>query len=153
MSGRAVRETLGFLAVVAGLVFVGVEIRQNNSLARGQARQALADMSQDWLLTITQDPEYYELWSRAWVACDELAGNEGSRATLMMIEQIRRIENVFFQYSEGLVDESALASYGGAREAPHFRCPRFSDFWDSWRDNFDGAFVEFFDRSLGRDGP
>ena len=36
MSGKAIRETLGFLAVVASLVFVGFEIRQNTQVARGQ---------------------------------------------------------------------------------------------------------------------
>ena len=37
MSGKAIRETLGFLAVVAGLVFVGLEIRQNTIAARSAA--------------------------------------------------------------------------------------------------------------------
>ena len=39
MSGKVVRETLGFLGVVASLMFVGLEIRQNTAVARGQARQ------------------------------------------------------------------------------------------------------------------
>ncbi len=43
MSGKAVRETIGFLAVVAGLVFVGLEIRQGTTVARAATRQALAD--------------------------------------------------------------------------------------------------------------
>ena len=33
MSGKAVRETMGFVAVLAGLVFVGWDIRQ-----KGQGR-------------------------------------------------------------------------------------------------------------------
>ncbi len=33
MSGKAIRETLGFLAVVASMVFVGMEIRQNTVIA------------------------------------------------------------------------------------------------------------------------
>ncbi len=41
MSGKAVRETMGFLAVVAGLVFVGWEIRQNNTLARAAAYESI----------------------------------------------------------------------------------------------------------------
>jgi hypothetical protein len=41
MSGKAIRETLGFLAVVTSLVFVGMEIRQNTAVARGQARRNL----------------------------------------------------------------------------------------------------------------
>ena len=41
MSGKAIRETLGFLAVVASMVFVGVEIRQNTRSAEVDAYQNL----------------------------------------------------------------------------------------------------------------
>ena len=41
MSGKAVRETLGFLAVVAGLVFVGFEIQQNSEATQAETRQIL----------------------------------------------------------------------------------------------------------------
>jgi len=37
MSGRAVRETLAALGVIASLVFVGAEIRQNTTVARATA--------------------------------------------------------------------------------------------------------------------
>ncbi len=45
MSGKSVRETFGVLAVVAGLVFVGVQIRQSNSWARQEALQSIIN---DW---------------------------------------------------------------------------------------------------------
>jgi len=50
MSSKAVRETVGFLGGVASLVFVGLEIRQNTATARGQARQELAALNQEWLI-------------------------------------------------------------------------------------------------------
>jgi len=148
MSGAAVRETLSVLAVLAGLVFVGAEIRQNNRLARGQARQDLADMSQEWLLALTQDPEYYDVWDRAWVRCEPLYGLDANRASLMMLSQLRRLENAFFQYREGLVDESALAAYGAVQNAPHFRCTRFTELWERRAAEFDPEFVDFFNNSM-----
>ncbi len=39
MSGKAIRETLGFLAVVASMVFVGLEIQQNTRALRATAIQ------------------------------------------------------------------------------------------------------------------
>ena len=41
MSGKVIRETLGFLAVVASMVFVGLEIRQNTRAVRGATVQAM----------------------------------------------------------------------------------------------------------------
>jgi hypothetical protein len=151
MSGTAIRETLGALSVLAGLVFVGVEIRQNNSLAHGQARQALADMSQEWLLAVTQDPEYFGLWERAWINCEELSASDASRAYLMMFGQLRRQENAFFQHTEGLVDESALTAYGAAGNAPHFQCSRFQELWATYASSYNIDFGEFLSNSLEMD--
>jgi len=148
MSGTAIRETLSVLAVLAGLAFVGVEIRQNNRLARGQARQDLADATEEWIQTLTQDPEYFAVWDRAWIRCEELEGIDAGRASLMMLGLLRRQENVFFQYQEGLVDESALASYGAGRDAPHFQCPRFREFWETRSGTYHPEFVDFFDNSM-----
>ena len=39
MSGKAIRETLGFVAVVASMVFIGLEIRQNTTATKGAAIQ------------------------------------------------------------------------------------------------------------------
>ena len=52
MSGKDLRDAVGLLAVVAGLVFVGFEIQQNTAVARGQTRQELAIQFQDWLVPI-----------------------------------------------------------------------------------------------------
>ena len=43
MSGKAVRETLGFLGVMASLVFVGLEIRQGASATRAATVLQLKD--------------------------------------------------------------------------------------------------------------
>jgi hypothetical protein len=75
MSGKAVRETLGFVAVVAGLVFVGLEIQQNNELAQATAYQAIGiATSQYWLdrddrvnrlYTESRYPEALRRWTLA----------------------------------------------------------------------------------------
>ena len=55
MSGKAVRETLAALGVIASLVFVGVEIQQNTAVARSQARNDLATLNQEWLMQLASD--------------------------------------------------------------------------------------------------
>ena len=50
MSGMALRETLGFLGVMASLVFVGLEIRQNTALARATAFNDLSVGSREYFL-------------------------------------------------------------------------------------------------------
>ena len=67
---------------------------------------------------------------------------------MMMVLQLRRLENVFFQFQEGLVDESALKSYGLQRVTSFtFEQPRFQAWWieRGWREAFHPDFVEFLE--------
>ncbi len=146
MSGKAIRETLAALGVIASMVFVGLEIQQNNKLARGQARQALAELNQDWLVLMAGE-DMNALWEKVWASEEELARDEWLRGSMLMTLQLRRMENVFFQWREGLVDESALGSYGLQTAARDFAVPRFKLYWvdEDWRSGFDPGFVEFLE--------
>ena len=149
MSGKAIRETLAALGVIASMVFVGMEIQQNNKLARGQARQALAEIHQEWLFAYSQDAEMYRLFRSRWVDEAELTEDESGRATVIMISYLRRLENVYFQHKEGLVDDSALNAYGiGA--SLYFGSREFEGFWSERRATFDPGFADFFEGRLAR---
>ena len=47
MSGKAIRETLAALGVISSMVFVGLEIRQNTSVARMAAAQTFTQQQLD----------------------------------------------------------------------------------------------------------
>ncbi|MFV1988846.1 MAG: hypothetical protein ACC682_16360 [Gemmatimonadota bacterium] len=145
MSKSNLHETIGFLGVVASLIFVGAEIRQNTTVARGQARQALAEINDDWLSHLTTDVVYSDLWYRAWEVEGDVAEGEVYRAGMMMTQFVRRLENVYFQYKEGLVDETALRSYGLQNFEALFEFPRFQEWWidGGWRSGFHPDFVAF----------
>ena len=147
MTRKTIRETVGFLGVVASLLFVGLEIRQNTAVARGQARQELAGLNQEWLILLTDHVEFSDLWQRAWVDYQELDQQEVFRARMMMTLNLRRLENVFFQYQEGLVDESALRSYGLQNLGDRLATPRFNEWWieENRRAGFHPDFVRFLE--------
>jgi hypothetical protein len=151
MAWKELKETVGLLALIAGLMFVGVEIRQNNQLARGQARQALADGNQDWLLYLAQDSATFAIYDKVWSSDSEVTHGELQRARLMMIAGLRRAENVYLQFGEGLVDKSALDAYGIHMLRRQAATSRFESFWvdDDFRSTFDAGFVEFFEDTGG----
>lgn len=148
MTKEAIRETVGVLGVVASLLFVGLEIRQSTAVARGQTRQELEAMNQAWLAQITGDPFYSDLWYRAWVTDGLIEPEEEYRASMMMTQFMRRLENIYFQHAEGLVDDSALRSYGLQDIGAFFAMPRFPGWWieAGWRERFHPDFVEFVER-------
>ena len=58
MENVPVLEWIGLVAAIAGLVFVGLEIRQNNRLAQAAAYQEIGfATAQNWH-TVSQDPEF-----------------------------------------------------------------------------------------------
>jgi hypothetical protein len=149
VSGQAIRETVGTLAVVASLIFVGFEIRQNTAVARAQARHELADLSQDWLILMATDTLFAASFYKAWVFEDaELTPTEGRSAHFGMMVHLRRLENVYFQFKEGMVDASALGSYG-FQTSGVFRTTKFIRMWQGERQAFDDDFVAFFEKRFG----
>lgn len=147
MKWSRVREAIGFVGVVASLVFVGLEVRQNTAATRGQTRQDLAALNQEWLILLTADSAFSDLFFRAWgVDGGEVQPAEQDRAEMMMTLNLRRLENVFFQYQEGLVDETALRSYG--LQDLDRSDPRFNEWWleKNWREAFHPDFVGFLER-------
>jgi hypothetical protein len=147
MKASDLRETLGFLGVAASLVFVGLEIRQNTAVARGQARQELAALNQEWLILQSTDSTFSDIYRKAWIEPDSsLTASELARANWALRLNLRRLENVYFQFKEGLVDESALGSYG-FQVSGFYRSPTFREFWVT-RDErraYDPDFVRFFE--------
>jgi hypothetical protein len=145
-SSTAIREALGFIGVVASLVFVGLQIRQNTSVARGQTRQQLAALNQEWLILVSTDSAFRSNFQKAWMQhSDSLTRDEAIRANWGMRLNMRRLENTYFQFAEGLIDESALNSYGFSAGGT-FKGDRFQKWWNREKDTFDPGFVKMFDQ-------
>ena len=145
MSGKAVRETLGFLAVVAGLVFVGLEIRQNNRIASASTRQALADATGVLLESLYSDPELHEQYL-AWrnFEMGTQADCQQTRVCIYAIATLRHHENVFLQVQDGLLDTSALLSYAFST-ATVYRSGAFPALWRNLRDRYHPDFIAAFE--------
>ena len=143
MSGKAIRETLGFMAVVASLVFVGMEIRQNTAIARAQTRQFLTENHREWNMAMAGDPTLMEAFEARFPT--GATGPVGDvRATYAMFAWLRHLENVFLQVQEGVVDASVLQSYGWVDQR-QFYSAGFAPWWSDYRGRFNDDFVAAFE--------
>ena len=108
MSGKAIRETLTALGVIATMVFVGWEIRTSNMQARAAAYQAIgAATAEIWagvgenpqlavLYGEASDPELVSAWEESYWAqyYAAMVGWERlSETVLLQVEQSRRRPN------------------------------------------------------------
>lgn len=68
MKNVPVVESIGLIAVIAGLVFVGLEIRQNNRLAQAAAFQEIGFATAQHWYDMSQDPEFNRVYLRHFFA-------------------------------------------------------------------------------------
>ena len=78
MSGKAIRETVGFLAVVASLVFVGLRSSRTRRWLEGRPGRPWLDGAMEWLTLRTTDPELNDLFEGYWSEGSDLDLERGS---------------------------------------------------------------------------
>ena len=111
---RSLAEIVASLGVVASLVFVGLEIRQNTIASRASAYQALGLTFVDGLLNIALDPDLALILTVAkdssrWGELDEA---EWARVDYRYRNIVRAYETIYLQVREGLLPDSALYEWG-----------------------------------------
>ncbi len=146
ISLRALSEAVAVLSLLAGLAFVGVEIRNSTSVARAESRREASAENIGFLMRITESPELIVLWDDDWTLeyFDGLSSVDQTRVNLLAISLMLRLENVYLQYSEGLLEESALLAYGMTQ--PKVTEPYFEWYWrERYRGYLAPAFVSYFE--------
>lgn len=109
-------ELIGLLAVFAGLVFVGLEIRQNNQIAQAAAFQEIGfATAQNWH-ELSQDPEFNHIYLRHFSADADWWADQDpqdvNRLITHWIGSLRQYETIYLQIDLGLLDEGAVNRLG-----------------------------------------
>ena len=148
MSGKTIRETLATVGVIASMVFVGMEIRQNTMVARAGAYQEIGfTAANQWMegahnrayseiLFLSQDPS-------RWGEIDEVGWYQlGSQMTSIM----RSWETVYLQVQQGLLPADAMTQLGyGVNYWP----TTFERLWPDVRRRMDADFASYVEIQLG----
>ncbi len=119
MSGRDIRDTVGLVAVVAGLVFVGMEIRQSAAATRGATQHDLQASIIALNLTRATDSELADLLFRAQSfgtigSVDELSGFTGGELGQVQnfyLAAYRVYEEAYYQFTLGNLDPEVWAGW------------------------------------------
>ncbi len=141
MSGKAIRETLGFVAVVAGLVVVGLEVRQNTTAVESATAQGLSQQLSDINVALLTDDRVPGLLFR--IRNGELpadfSGEENQRVRLFYITHIRIFHSAWQQVGLGVLDEQVYDQLpAGIWTYAYIKAA-----WPSLRYNFDPSFADF----------
>ena len=149
MSNKGLKETIGLVGVIAGLLFVGWEIRQNNQLARAAAYQAMgAELAEFWL---TADPILSKRFSTVPLTAEDISAmseEELARAWANWVSVLRTLEATWRQVELGLLDPEAFGYFGN--NSPVFTGAAANNLqliWPEVRDLMSPDFAAFVEAS------
>ena len=74
---------------------------------------------------------------------NDLTPEENFLISANFVMSIRRIENIYVQLREGLVEQEAILRFRPA--AGYFDSPYFLEFWEGWQPNIEPSFREYFE--------
>ena len=111
---RGIIEISSALAVVLGLVFVGLELRQNTATIGAQAIFELNASSNEAFREVSQDPELADLLSRGYADPQALSSNERDRFNYWLRAVFNANEAAYLYYKKGLIEEGDFAGWRGA---------------------------------------
>ena len=95
------------VAVVGGIIFLAIEIRQNNEFLRSESRQTL--VAND-VTSLTANIENADVFAKL-VSEEGLSAEDQLRLSFMYALDLRNREFEYFQYTNGLLDEETWLSY------------------------------------------
>ena len=96
----------GNIGVIAGIVFLGVEIHQNTNAMLAASRQSIMETAQNELFKVVDNPD---LWLMATQA-EPLTPAQQVRLSAMLASQLRAREFSWLQHRDGTVDDTQWAT-------------------------------------------
>jgi len=126
-------DLLGAVGVIASLVFVGLEVRQNTLISRGAAVQSITEQVNDWQIEMASNDD----WIRISVFLDDggtyadLSTEDQMRYRYVVTPTIRIMENRYRQVRFGIIDPSELEVGGGKANTYWYRSAHFIEFWQT----------------------
>ncbi len=146
VAGRSIREVLATLGVIASLVFVGLEVRQNTIAVRGATLQAISDTYTEFMVSYSLDPTYRgaECLVFGGASPSDLDDPQRTLMNSYVLAWIGMLENTYLQNRLGLVDDAVFDGYGWNRL--FHRTPYFKEMWHRRAELFvTDEFREFFE--------
>ena len=107
-------EFVGAIGVVASLIYLALQIRQNSHQINQNSNSVLgsvelenARLASDWLVTIAQNPQLGRVWSLGLSEPTNLTDDEAVQFAMLMGSAFYRLEAPIRQYKRGLLSQDS----------------------------------------------
>jgi hypothetical protein len=143
--GQAI-TILANLGVIAGIVFLGFDLRQNTRSIQAAASQGITEAESQAVLEWVDHPDIVVSFTKS-----ELTDEEVIRLHSFLVLYVRSHENYWSQHRLGAIDDDTLRRYENSILVI-LSYPRNRNWWNSIRGNFDPSFEARIDSLLDERG-
>ena len=142
-------EIAGLVSIIASLVFVGAEIRQNTNAIRGATQQEISLQLSEMLTLVVENERIAYLMDEAYngVTKNEISKVDFSRFRAFANIGFRRIENIYLQHLNGFISDDAFQRIGW----DYYRTPLLREIWEDRKKGFNSDFVIFYEKMRDND--
>ena len=141
----SIGEFVGALGVIASLVYLALQIRQNTKSTRSATYQAATRDILEAADQVTLDAELNCIYFEGLRDFYSLSRDKKRRFASYMISLLRRYENMLYQTNAGMLDSEWWAGIGKNLEHVISQ-PGTQSWWQGARSLFRPDFQEFIDR-------
>ena len=125
----AIGEVVGAIAVIATLIYLALQIRQNTAALRSTATQAAHDQAANVYNILCSDPDMAGIFMRGTLAPNELSDDELARLNSFYSVTQFYLQNWYMQSRDQLMDDTLLSSWSNI-VARISTTPGFEQFWE-----------------------
>ena len=140
-------QVAGALAVIASLVFVGFQVRQNTKSNQATALQLNADYWQNYITKIA-DPNFSKVYAIGASGRGKLDQQQFVQFFLLCRVTFMGCENQHYQYRVGLLDKDAYAGYITTIKEQIAAFPGIRSMWQLVRHSYSRDFSAFMDEQM-----
>ena len=140
-------QTITILAnvgVIAGIVFLAVELQQNNELLEAEARQALVDRRISLAGMVASNDELANVVAKAQAGEEALSPGERRQLYALNVSIFAMVESQFAEYQRGRLELEDV-TVGGLTNAlsDSGLSGNVLEFWETWKHTTNPDFREF----------
>ncbi len=107
-----ISQIVAVVAILASLIFVGIQVRQNSEQIKANTRSikatshhAVTDSFNAINTLIVGDPKVARLWRLGMAGAEGLDDDERASVAFMMLAYMRIFETLYYQYTNGTLDK------------------------------------------------
>ena len=140
-------QVIAALGVVVSVIYLGVQIRQQNKIAKAEFGHHLTQRLYDRSFQTSKDREYAEFMSKDWNS-ENLTPSESWRIQMAILTYLVDIFDVYDKVQSSLVDESHLNLRMKTLKTGTMKTLVARGTWLSMRENREDEFIEWFEMEI-----